>query len=74
MKKWGHHRCTLILPSLTAAQLRELHPGRVPRWMRERTHGCWCSSWRLTQMGFRIWRRGSWRKPKPGELLQSEVR
>jgi hypothetical protein len=60
----AHRGCTLILPSLSATEL----PKDAPRWMRERTHGCWCSGWRATTRGLRIWRRGGWRKPEPGEV------
>jgi hypothetical protein len=60
----AHSACTFILPSLSAA----FAPKNAPRWMTERTHGCWCSSWRMTRNGLRVWRRGAWRKPKRGEV------
>ncbi len=64
MKVPGHRNCTLILPAPSASQL----PTAAPRWMFERTHGCWCSGWRMTRNGMRVWRCGAWCKPKPGEL------
>jgi hypothetical protein len=60
----AHGGCTLILQVMDPSNL----PKKAPRWRRERTHGCWCSGWRKTRNGFRIWRRGAWRKPKRGEF------
>ena len=61
-----HLNCTYIMPSRLRKRATD------PRWLRERTHGCWCSSWKLLKNGeYRIWRRGAWRKPKPGEVRRS---
>jgi hypothetical protein len=60
-----HYNCTYILPG-------KLRPEAPVKWMRERTHGCCCSAWRMTANGLRIWRSGAWRKPKPGELRSTE--
>lgn len=58
----SHRNCTVILPGRPA-------PEAPKRWMRERTHGCWCSAWRELKNGeLRVWRRGAWRKPCKGEL------
>lgn len=62
MKHYSHRNCTFILPN----DNRGLSSIYTPK----RTHGCWCSAWRLTRNGMRIWRRGAWRKAKPGELRQ----
>jgi len=60
-----HLNCTYILPGRSFPEGRE-------RWMRERTHGCWCSAWKLLANGqYRIWRCGAWRKPKSGEVRRS---
>lgn len=65
-----HLNCTYILPSPARTKFRK-NP-KTPRCYRERTHGCWCSSWRLLKNGeYRVWRRGAWRKPKPGEVRRS---
>lgn len=62
---FSHRACTFILPDGE----HNHPPGRpAPRWLLERTHGCWCSSWKMTRNGLRIRRRGSWRKANPGEL------
>lgn len=62
---YSHRCCTFILPD---ASKPERLWKNSPRWARERTHGCWCASWRMTRNGLRIWKRGAWRKPKPGEV------
>jgi len=62
---FSHRACTFIIPD---AKLPRPPTAGAPRFLRERTHGCWCASWRMTRNGLRVWRRGSWRKPKPGEL------
>ena len=64
----GHRGCTLILPGRMPPAN---DPARAPKWWAGRTHGCWCSSWRKTRNGLRIWRRGAWRKPRKGELRMS---
>lgn len=66
--RWfAHRRCTYILdgrPSLSVAS-----DPRYPRFLRERTHGCWCSSWKLIDDGtWRVWRRGRWVRPKHREV------
>lgn len=43
------------------------HPWRKHAW----SAGCWCSSWRETKNGLRIWRRGAWRKPEVREVRRS---
>lgn len=69
--QYGHFNCSLILPG----EMRRVSFGQAsPPWWAGRTHGCWCSSWRLTKNGFRIWRRGAYRKPKPGELRRVKER
>jgi hypothetical protein len=60
-----HRNCTYILPGKSYPEGRE-------KWMRERTHGCWCSAWKLNDGQWRIWRLGRWCKPKPGELRSTE--
>lgn len=60
----AHRRCTVILPAMP----REKLPAGLPHWAYKRTHVCWCSAWRETRNGLRIWRRGAWRKPQQGEL------
>ncbi len=66
MKWFCHRNCTYILPGRIRDQFRT--PDMKRQW-RERTHGCWCASWRQLANGqLRIWRDGAWRKPKPGEL------
>lgn len=70
-ERFSHRNCTFILDERPKPFGPRVHPylrRGFPRFLRERTHGCWCSSWRLTRNGMRIWRRGAWRKPKPGEL------
>lgn len=64
-----HFVCTAILPSIPRDKL----PEQCPRWWRERTHGCWCSAWRMTRNGLRVWRGGRWAKPKPGEVKSKVV-
>ncbi len=63
-----HHRCTYILPSNMAAHVAAKDIASLPKWMTSRTHGCWCSSWKLTGDGWRVWRKGRWLRPKPREL------
>lgn len=58
----GHKNCTLILDA------KFEWPETCPAWMRERTHGCWCSAWKLTEEGMMIWRENMWQKPKKGEI------
>lgn len=59
---WPTHRgCTYILRGKSYSWAKA-------KWLRERTHGCWCSAWRETPRGLLVWRRGAWRKPEPGEL------
>jgi len=61
-----HRDCTYILPSRS-------HPEASQKWLREKTHCCWCSAWKLMDNGqWRIWRDGDWCKPKPGELRSTE--
>lgn len=60
-----HHGCTAILPSVSAVHA----PPNAPQWMREQTHGCWCSAWRIGHGGrFMVYRRGGWREPARGEV------
>jgi hypothetical protein len=73
MKSWkqiivSHRNCTWILPDGHQWTNRDC----LPKWVQKRTHGCWCSSWRLLKNGeWRIWRDGAYRKPKPGELIKN---
>ena len=60
-REFYHRNCTYILPGRS-------YPKSKARVLRERTHGCWCSSWREIPGGFQIWRDGKWAKPKAGEL------
>lgn len=60
-----HHACTAILPSLDARHL----PPDAPRWMREQTHGCYCSAWLINADGsLAVWRGGAWQAPSRGEV------
>lgn len=65
-KRFSHRNCSFILPGRVEG--RQMYVEGLPQHVRERTHGCWCSSWRMSRNGLRIWRRGAWRKPKSGEL------
>ena len=67
---FAHRACTFILPD----GRKHPWPAMAPRFLRERTHGCWCSSWRLTRNGLRVWRRGAWRKALPGDLRRVKGR
>lgn len=69
-ERFGHRNCTFILPAIAGHEL----PKGSPAWWRERTHGCWCSSWRLTSRGWRVRRKGRWAKPRPGELRRHKAR
>lgn len=61
------------MPDANAILPGKSWPDGREKWMRERTHGCWCSSWRQLPNGeWRIWRLGRWCKPKPGELRSTE--
>jgi hypothetical protein len=62
----SHLNCSLILPGRSLA-------GAKQQWLRERTHGCWCSSWRVVNGEYMIWRDERWQKPKPGELRRSKT-
>lgn len=59
--QYGHRNCSHILPGRS-------FPEAEDQWLRERTHGCWCSSWKEIDGKMHIWREGEWQKPKPGEL------
>lgn len=66
MKIPSHRNCTYILPGKSFA-------GSPFKWMQERTHGCWCSSWKLmADDSWRIWRKGRWLRPKSGEVRMTE--
>lgn len=71
---YSHRACTFIMPDVSrrARSARgDPYPTDMPQYMRDRTHGCWCSSWRMTEhSGLLVWRRGAWRRPKPGELVR----
>jgi hypothetical protein len=58
----GHRRCTLILSSHLSTD------PRMPRYIREATHCCWCSAWRRTRVGWRVWRNGRWLTPNKREV------
>lgn len=60
-----HRNCTYILPGRSI-------PDAKQKWLREKTHGCWCSSWKMTENGLRIWKNGRWSKPSKGELRHSK--
>ena len=61
-----HLNCSYILPG-------KANPDGREQWMRERTHGCWCSAWKITDEGaWLIWRNGQWCKPKRGELRMTD--
>ena len=63
LPKFYHRNCTVIMPSL------HISPFLTGKQWKERTHGCWCSSWKqLDNEEMRIWRLGRWCKPKKGEL------
>lgn len=62
-ESFGHKGCTVI-----CADTGRAWPRTAPKFIRERTHGCWCSSWRLTRNGLRVWRQGRWQKPRPREV------
>lgn len=69
----AHHSCTFILPALTRQNVGARTWKKLPRWMREQTHGCWCSAWRLTERGWRVWRRGRWSIPRPSEIYNPKT-
>jgi hypothetical protein len=61
LERVSHRGCTILLSSgygSTAAVLPA-----------DRTHGCWCSSWKLLPDGtWRQWRRGRWCRPVAGDV------
>ena len=62
---FSHLNCTFILPGKS-------YPDSPKKWLQERTHGCWCSAWKLLPNGeWRIWRKSRWCRPKPGELRRT---
>ena len=64
---YGHRNCTAILPAVKRKEIDELFPA----WMRERTHGCWCSAWKLDEDGqWWVWRDRQWCKPNKGEMTK----
>lgn len=64
-----HQHCTVMFPKLD----RLMSKG-APKWITERTHSCWCSAWRLMRdETWRVWRKGRWVKPLPGEIRCCEV-
>lgn len=69
----AHRGCTYIMPDSKKWQMRrqvkEIYAD-VP-WMLERTHGCWCSSWKQTDDGWLIWRDEQWQKPHQGEFYMA---
>lgn len=47
--------------------------GPIRGYAPPRTHGCWCSSWKLmADDSWRIWRKGRWLRPKSGEVRMTE--
>lgn len=63
----SHAACTYILPAPPKSFLAS-NPDR-PRWITEHTHSCWCSPWKLMADGsWRVWRKGRWLRPLPGEV------
>jgi len=64
--RMSHRNCTVILPGSS-------YPNAKEQWRRERTHGCWCSSWRLDQGEYKIWKNDQWETPSKGELRKSPV-
>ena len=66
---FGHRRCTLIMPGSPTAHetLSKVDPKLYPP---DRTHGCWCSFWKLLgERDIRVWRKGRWLRPKPREVM-----
>ncbi len=62
----SHRNCSEILPARS-------FPLGATQWLRERTHGCWCSAWSLTQEGeWLIWTDAGWTQPKKGEILKKK--
>lgn len=63
-----HRNCTYILPGRS-------YPDATDKMFRERTHGCWCSSWKKTTDGkWKQWRNGKWATPKTGEVLYTTTK
>jgi len=69
----GRHGCGFkILPSLRVPSLRVCAETASKQW-RERTHGCWCSSWKYDEEhGWYVWRNGCWYRPRKGEFRDGE--
>lgn len=61
----GHRNCTEIMPATPLVA-----PVGFPGWWSERTHGCWCSAWRMTKAGLRVRRHGRWAVPNRGEVTK----
>ena len=60
-----HFACTKILPS----PKRETISPKAPVWMREATHGCYCSAWKQQEDGtFLHWRDNEWQQPRRGAI------
>lgn len=65
-----HFACTKILPD----PRKEGEKIQGPKWMIERTHGCWCSSWRQNEDGtFMQWRNGRWMRPIKGSIKSKPI-
>ena len=64
----SHVACTFIMAA--SARVRQEPPNpAAPRGIAERTHACWCSSWKLmTDGSWRVWRKGRWVRPMAGEV------
>ena len=58
----AHRNCTWIMKA-------RCYPSSPEKMLRERTHGCWCSSWRQRHDGaFLHWRKGKWLRPTKGDV------
>jgi len=58
-----HHGCAAITLS------RPYPLDALPVALRERTHVCCCSAWRIAADGsLAVWRVGAWREPVRGEV------
>ena len=69
-----HWICTKIEPVSKSLQERVLKSPNAPKWMRERTHGCWCSAWKQKEDGtFLHWRDGRWQEPIRGSIKSKPI-
>lgn len=63
----GHRRCTYILPATFPSTLL------IDKALSQGTHACWCSSWKLKDGKWQIWRRKRWERPQRGELTTRSI-